>query len=272
MLVIYHGGCSDGFCAAWLLNKAFPDAEFYPANHSHEPPDVQGQDVIIADFCYPKDQMEKICRDAKSLKVFDHHVTAKDTLAALNCEVFFDLNKSGGRLVWDYLSATLGNKLIAFDRNMPWIVAYTEDRDLWKFELPHSKAISAYLTSFPHDFEVWTELDFGASITGRWDSFVEGGNTILRYQEETIQRHVNRAKIMRFGPYEVPVVNATTLISEIGGRLCVGHPFAATYFDSPTHRVWSLRSDANGIDVAEFAKRSYGGGGHKHAAGFSVEL
>lgn len=32
-LVIYHGGCWDGFCAAWLFRKAFPDAEFFPAQY-----------------------------------------------------------------------------------------------------------------------------------------------------------------------------------------------------------------------------------------------
>lgn len=27
-IVIYHAHCGDGFCAAWLFSKAFPDAEY----------------------------------------------------------------------------------------------------------------------------------------------------------------------------------------------------------------------------------------------------
>jgi hypothetical protein len=44
---------------------------------------------------------------------------------------------------------------------------------------------------------------------------------------------------------------------------------AAYAWDAPTGRVFSLRSNAYGVDVSEVAKQ-YGGGGHRNAAGFSV--
>jgi nanoRNase/pAp phosphatase (c-di-AMP/oligoRNAs hydrolase) len=47
-----------------------------------------------------------------------------------------------------------------------------------------------------------------------------------------------------------------------------GEPFAATYYDSPRGRVFSLRSQEGGEDVSKIAVL-YGGGGHQHAAGFS---
>lgn len=47
-------------------------------------------------------------------------------------------------------------------------------------------------------------------------------------------------------------------------------PFAVAYFDLPGKRVYSLRSrSGSDVDVSEIAVR-HGGGGHKHAAGFSV--
>jgi uncharacterized protein len=48
-----------------------------------------------------------------------------------------------------------------------------------------------------------------------------------------------------------------------------GELFAACYWDTPAGRVFSLRSAGLGLDVSAIAKR-FGGGGHLHAAGFSV--
>ena len=56
----------------------------------------------------------------------------------------------------------------------------------------------------------------------------------------------------------------------MGHLLGKGEPFAATFFYDGEGYVFSLRSDDNGLDVSEIAKQ-YGGGGHKHAAGFKLK-
>jgi nanoRNase/pAp phosphatase (c-di-AMP/oligoRNAs hydrolase) len=58
--------------------------------------------------------------------------------------------------------------------------------------------------------------------------------------------------------------------SEAGNIMSESFPFAGTYYDTALHRVFSLRSRESGIDVSEIAVR-FGGGGHKHAAGFKVD-
>mgnify|MGYP001450666450 FL=1 len=70
--------------------------------------------------------------------------------------------------------------------------------------------------------------------------------------------------------YQVPCVNTNSLASEIGNDLAKGQPFAAMYCDNADKRIFSLRSDVDGVDVANIAKL-FGGGGHFHAAGFAVE-
>lgn len=60
-----------------------------------------------------------------------------------------------------------------------------------------------------------------------------------------------------------------TLSSDAGHMMAKGEPFAACYWDTPEGRCFSLRSAEDGMDVSEIAK-DYGGGGHKHAAGFRV--
>jgi oligoribonuclease NrnB/cAMP/cGMP phosphodiesterase (DHH superfamily) len=57
--------------------------------------------------------------------------------------------------------------------------------------------------------------------------------------------------------------------SDAAAKLAVGWPFAAYYWDSPTGREFGLRSAPDGLDVSVIA-RKFGGGGHKHAAGFKL--
>jgi nanoRNase/pAp phosphatase (c-di-AMP/oligoRNAs hydrolase) len=68
------------------------------------------------------------------------------------------------------------------------------------------------------------------------------------------------------------VVNSyEEIMSDLVGELAAGHPFAAGYQDQGTLRKWSLRSGPDGVDVAAIAVR-FGGGGHRHAAGFTTRL
>ena len=46
-------------------------------------------------------------------------------------------------------------------------------------------------------------------------------------------------------------------------------PFAACYYETNKGRVYSLRSQSDGVDVSAIAGL-FGGGGHKNAAGFRV--
>jgi len=66
-------------------------------------------------------------------------------------------------------------------------------------------------------------------------------------------------------------VNSTVLTSQIGERLSAHHPFCVMWHDRDGRRYYSLRSRDDGADVAAIATQ-YGGGGHTHAAGFSVAL
>lgn len=290
-VVIYHANCPDGFCSAWLLHKVYPEAEFVPAHYGNSPPDVEGARVFIVDFSYPQDVLHEIWNACASFVLIDHHKSAEPILNEFLGEclqsdrakptVIFNNNKSGAHLTWGYLTQNkIGN--FAFPStnihgpnvrgqepnadDPPWLVAYTEDRDLWKFELPDSKAVSAALRSLPFDFEKWDSISLKGHLP-----LVSDGEAILRYQEIVIQDHVRNAVEIRMDGYNVLCVNATTLFSEIAGRLAEGRPFGVCYFDRQDgKRQYSLRSRDGGVDVSEIAK-SHGGGGHRNAAGFEID-
>jgi uncharacterized protein len=105
-------------------------------------------------------------------------------------------------------------------------------------------------------------------ISGSFAELVVEGAAIIRYQDQIIEQQCKNAVEIEMDGHRVLSVNATVLISEIGGKLAEGRPFSATYFfDGKGRRIWSLRSRDGGVDVSEIAKR-HGGGGHRQAAGY----
>lgn len=295
-LVIYHADCWDGFCAAWVARKALRVIEAVPAHYGTDPPDVRGRDVYILDFSYPRPVMREILAAAHWVVVLDHHVTAQAALDGIVDEfiqrpdliatdlaanpkgqelpvVWFNMTKSGGRLAWEYFNPPVlqTNGLEAgqsIPPDPPWLVDYTEDRDLWRHALPDSENINAALRSYPLDFTLWDEFH---NAMGQREMFKREGSAIRRAERTIVESHVRNARDVEMDGYPVRVVNATVLFSEIAGELAKGRPFGACYFDRQDgKRQWSLRSDADGLDVSVIAKR-HGGGGHQHAAGYETE-
>lgn len=274
-LVIYHANCWDGFCAAWVAKNALGDIEAVPAHYGTPPPDVTGRTVYILDFSYPREQMRRILTQAHFVTVLDHHKTAQAALDGIIDEfiqrpdliqnaagsqvpfIRFDMNKSGSRLAWEHFHPGIT------DSRVPWLVEYTEDRDLWRHALVWSREVNAALRSYPLAFGAWDKLAERPVAT-----LLLEGEAIRRVEAKIIEDHVRNARRQMVGEHEVPVVNATVLFSEIAGKLAKGEPFGACYFDRHDgKRQWSLRSDENGLDVSAIAK-AHGGGGHVHAAGF----
>ncbi len=252
-VVLYHAECSDGFGAAWALWKKFPSAQFIPVKHGCPPPaDLAGRYVVIVDFSYARPVLEAIAAQAATLQVLDHHITAQQSLAGLPY-AYFDQKKSGAVLAWEW----------AHQAPVPWLLQYVQDKDLWHWALPASREVNAALASYPYDFGTWDGL--------RQDTLETEGRGILRYENELVGKIAAEAKLLPFGDEVIPVVQSPILTSQVGERLSAGHPFCVIWHDREGRRYYSLRSHERGADVAAIATK-YGGGGHTHAAGFSVHL
>lgn len=264
-LIIYHGNCADGFGAAWAARQQYPDAEFYAGKYQEQPPDVTDKYVYMLDFSYKRDVIRQMAKQAKQIIIIDHHKSAEQDLRIdpndliPGVEVFFDMNKSGAILSWEFFN---------INKPIPELIKYIQDRDLWRHELPNTHEVSAALFSYPYDFEVWTGLMTRPNSIA---ALVEEGRGILRKQKKDLEELLPQTKRPMFiGGYSVYGANLPyQFSSEAGHILAEGMPFGATYFDTPEGRQFSLRSREDGIDVSEVAKQ-YGGGGHKHAAGFKV--
>ena len=263
-LVLFHGGCNDGFCAAWIYRRYVnPQSEFKAVQYNTDPPDTEGREVVILDFSYERPLLMEMQERAQSLLVLDHHETAQKELEGLDYCIFAQ-DKSGARMTWEHFFDPRSQGSLD---DVPWLVAYTEDRDLWKWELADSKAVNAALSSYPRDFSVWDSIgEKGPQV------MASEGEAILRFQHRLIRPRVKHHGWTTISGFRVPITNATFMTSEIGNALADGHPFAVVFFIRPDSKVvYNLRSKGkDAADVGSIA-RSHGGGGHKNAAAFTLE-
>lgn len=254
-LVIYHGGCSDGFGAAFAAWKLLGSrAKYVPGRFGSPPPDVTGKNVVILDFSYDNETVKGMIEKANDFLIIDHHKSAMVELHDIS-QTHFDMTKSGAILGWEFFHP---------GKEPPKFLLYIQDRDLWTWELPYSKEFSAAFDMVEMHFE-----DFDAFCDDSvFDDAVKRGSYILAHKRTFINKIMKRAAKRLIKGHTALVVNSSHWMSEIGMHLAKSADVAVIwYFDHKdgTYHV-SLRSDTPEIDVSEIAK-SFGGGGHRTAAG-----
>jgi oligoribonuclease NrnB/cAMP/cGMP phosphodiesterase (DHH superfamily) len=283
--------------------------DLHPAKYGAPPPDLRGRPAVaLVDFCYPPEVLLPLIENGQTVTVLDHHIGAASAWEALmvargaervedaegallslegtmrtpaggRLHLHFDMNRSGATMAWDFLHPNVAR---------PALLGHIEDRDLWRFKLPNTEAIQAAVFSYPYDFEVWDKLM--ASDKAALTKLAASGQALARAQAKNVaELAVAGYRLLWLAGRQVPVVNVPYMMaSDMGHLLAKQHRalrtrdvpeeqharvaaevFAATYYDDATHRCFSLRSLEDGADVCAIAK-SYGGGGHRHAAGFKV--
>jgi len=262
ILVLYHANCPDGFGAAWSFYKKYGStAKYIPVTHGERPPDVKGSNVFIVDFCYDRVIMEKLEQESNKLVVLDHHKSAQEQCADLEfCH--FDMNHSGAYLAWQHLFG---------DDDVPLLIQYVEDRDLWKWELPDTEQILSAVDSFDKTFETWDMLNdyLDKPDSLKWNKVRSMGEGILQYKNNLIKSLLQNAHSLTILGEEIPAINAPFFQSEMASELASGAPYAAAYYFDGSGYKFSLRSRESGRDVSEIASK-FGGGGHRAASGFRV--
>lgn len=289
-IVIYHANCTDGFGAAYAAWKALgDDVEYIDAHYGEldDPTtldkrfgsDISQRDVYILDFSLKRPAMDWLFEKAQSVVWLDHHKTAFEMWCGMaNVQRYFegsqpgryvllDNNKSGALLAWEYFHPSY--------KPAPMLIQCIDDRDRWQWKLPDSAAIHLALWAHqPWSFKQWDHLRMHHS------DLRDMGNTLLGYQGKQVQASVEKARPCAINPAPMTgagipglAVNTPTHISEVGNELAKksGTYGLVWYFDGSTQRAFcSLRSIGD-YDVSAIAK-TFGGGGHKNAAGFNIDM
>ncbi|MEK7555299.1 MAG: DHHA1 domain-containing protein [Patescibacteria group bacterium] len=263
IVILYHADCPDGFGAAWAAWKKFgKKAEYIAVFHQQPiPKGLKNKEIYLVDFCYPISEMKTLKKEAASVTVIDHHITANSAIKIADNYLYKNSN-SGSVLSWKYFHPK---------KSVPKLLLHIEDIDLWRFKLPFTREIIEALESFDFDFRIWDKIAADINNSKKFKKYVMDGKIILRYQKEILNYLLRQADKVKFNGYEVLAVNSPVFNSELGHLLSKKKSsFGVVWYRNNHSNIFSLRSDGK-VDVSKIAKK-YGGGGHKSAAGFSLDI
>lgn len=274
-IIYYHGGCPDGFGAAWWLERnLYPGADLRPWQWNTPPVgDEDGKRVVCADYCFHGGELADLAERAAELKVLDHHQTSLEWIRESGLAYAEDVDsiRAGAQIVLDQSRSGVGlaGHLVSVLKGvlMPPFLLRVEDRDLWRFRYDDTSAAFAAVTSCEQTLEAWDKI---SRIVFR--ELVAEGQGIERYRKKLIVDCFETAHLVRIHDLYVPAAACPYAIgSDVAGELATHSVwgFAAYYIPKGKMVQFGLRARKGGPDVAEIAKL-YGGGGHPAAAGFTV--
>lgn len=221
------------------------------------------QDICyFVDFSLKRGKMLELAELVDRIVVIDHHKTAEAELVNLpdNVEVNFNMSESGATLTWLYF----------YDEPIPEIFEYIKDRDLWNWKLPYSREISEALAFLvkPNDIDSFRDNAF-IGIT----ALKEIGSTLLKKKNQQVQSKLTKVADLSLCNIDFKVINVTENISELGNEICIEYnkPALMYFITQDMKVICSLRSTDDLPDVSRVAV-TFGGGGHRNACGFTVDL
>lgn len=282
-VILHHKGCSDGFGAAWLANRTFfPADTIEGVLYNEEPPWelIKGNDVLLVDFCFQTEELNKAAELSKSFLVLDHHETASHLLENSNLQKLNDFdeaissaqikNRSGAAYFHTNDRSGIGivgEIAYALGYDVPDFVWHIEDRDLWKFQLDNTKEVVADIATYPFTIEAWDSI-----AATPLEEIINYGVGIVKYQNQTIERITSSWFWLELDGIQIPCCNSPYVLgSDCAEVLAIKHSdinvgaYAIVHGD---HIQIGLRSRGE-FNVNELAEK-FNGGGHKKAAGLKL--
>ena len=314
--IIYHKinqntNCPDGYAAAWVAFKKYPDAEVIGWEYQTQHPLSQeasmvglirllfsklfkqtknpqktliapGDRVIIVDFSFPKEVLDFWVALGVEVIVIDHHKTAQKMLEGFAGGVLsFDMNKCGAMLTWEYFFP---------DKPVPVFINYVQDQDLWQWALPYSKEVREAFGSLGRNFKTF---DFLETLPAKeFVKYVRAlGEPLVKARQERVEAIAGRHKDTLLDEYLIKAVELTEdelfLTSDVCSYLYNQFPkvpFTACYnslsqnwlqkhLRRPKTVKWSLRSSNKNANAVDVSAiaKRHGGGGHKNSSGYTTK-
>ena len=262
IVILYHAECSDGFGGAWSAWKKFKNkADYIGVKHGTAPPEgLKDKEIYFIDFIYPEETTKELIKNNKRVVAIDHHISAKK-LVEMTQDYSYAIDHSGSVLAWRYFNPK---------RPIPRILKYIEDMDLWKFKIPYTMEILAWLNLSDFNFKIWDKLSGVLEKAAGRKRVIRQGKMVVGDEDKIIDKLILGAEEVEFAGYETSAVNSPIFSSQIGMKLTkIKPPIGIIWYQRNGKKVFSLRSNGK-ADVSVIAAR-FGGGGHKTASGFALD-
>lgn len=270
-IVLYHANCMDGFGAAWAYHYLIgKNAEYYPMNYGDEIPVPVNKDtnIVMLDFSMKAMEIERLSRLVNTIMIVDHHKSAIEDLKSMpiffNVSLILDNNHSGCVLTWETFS------IMRNDIAVPEFLLLIEDRDLWKFTLPHSKAFHAGASLMMKEFDIWDDLVERDNLL----EVINTGTILVKQFDKMVESIASRVDTCAISDISTLSINCPPeYCSETGNYLLKKYEkleVVLLYYMHGQQVKCSLRG--KGLVDCSMIASIYGGGGHKNAAGFTVTV
>jgi hypothetical protein len=264
IVVIYHGRCPDGFGGAWAAWKKFgARAAYLPARNRNAPPfPLKNKIVYLIDYTYDEPIIKKLIKDNIRVTAIDHHVSQLSA-TKLTEKYLYDVKRSGAVLAWQYFHAP---------KKTPMLLRYIEDRDIWKWSVPHSREMLTLLDLAEFDFKVWSRLAKDLDDPKLQATYLKKGTLLDLHFRSLYEKLIPNAELVKFAGHKIYALNCPYYFADdLGHELALKtRSFSLLWNESGGRIRVSLRS-AGKTDVSKIAKK-YGGGGHKQSSGFSFPV
>lgn len=269
-VVIYHSPCADGMMSRVVAQKFLGDRDvlYYPMSIGQSfPGGLEKKNVLICDYSYRKDVLNKLLLIVNKLLIIDHHDSAEKDLCDLDDKYkIFDMGYSGAMLTWFYFFPEI---------KAPLIVEYVQDRDLFTKKLEGTDNFASWFFTLPFEFEEYNKY-FDDNlllemIKGKGEPYGELNNY---YIGQAVDYSVPKFCKIKDKYYFVAYVNSSICKSDIGNKIFNKYKFidfsvVYSISDTTDDTNFSLRSTVDRANVSSIAF-SLGGGGHVCASGVRV--
>jgi len=272
MTIIYHDADEDGICSGAILIKRYPFAKLIGHDYGRPLEFIpDGQDIIMADISLPMDQMGELARRSNSFTYIDHHETAIKEFKSLglsaNIKGVFDLTFSACELTWEfcYPGVPTPRAVRLLGMYDTWRNHGTEQWDTEILPFQYGMRWVQNPDEFPKEVLYSNLADY-------CDEYIRDGKTILKYQKIQNRKDCKYAFATEAFGHKAIAMNSTVFNSQLFESVYdpTRHALMMVFCFNQGRWKFSLYSTRSDIHCGELAKL-YGGGGHKGAAGFSVE-
>lgn len=282
MKCFYHndldGRCAGAVVAHFTKNHYAPD--YFEVDYVMDLPInkiADGEQVFFVDYSFKENTahiLQELIERGCDVVWIDHHTSSINLEAAYpEFKVIKGTRsdkRSGALLTYEWF--------VESEDSSPFFVQLVSDYDCWKFKQePHTTHFKLGIETVKYDAldEIWDALfcDDANYLPGRDDTLnklVGKGRIIKNYIDETNTYYREHfAYESKIAGHKCLVVNKKTN-SWVFGEKYNEYPLVMVWVFDGTKYTYSIFSGDPSVDCSKIAE-SYGGGGHKGAAGFSSD-
>jgi uncharacterized protein len=269
VICFYHKQCIDGTASAAVVLRKYPEAQTFPlgfdtveADLASALPEITPESLII--YVDNAMRLEQIALLGNEILVIDHHISERERVEEIardNNKVtfIFNLDESGATLAWKHFFP---------DEEIPTLLSYVRDIDIWQNELlPESQWSHLFLSQYRDKPEEFKELIFGDL-----EKYLEIGQVLAGAVEREVDKSLKLEPVkLKIKAWEVLAYNVTSHQSKAGHLLSEKNGAVVLLYTISGDMVrCSLRSIEGQSPTALDVASALDGGGHVHSSGAGV--